>query len=145
MGEKEEFSGPTFRPSREGLGKVLGDLEAAVMEYIWQASEPVTARVVAENVGEQRGVQYITVITVLNNLWRKKLLSRRKSGRALKYKPRMERDEFLRQVSRDVFSGMMDLGPQMAVNSFIDVLAELAPGEIERLKRKLAKKRRTEK
>lgn len=145
MGNKDK-AGPTFRPSREGLAKVLGELEAEVMEYVWSAApEPVTARDVEEAVGEVLGVQYITLVTVLNNLCRKRLLKRTRVGRAFNYRPRLERDDFLRQVSHDVFSGMVDLGAEVAVTSFVDVLAELAPEEIERLKQKLTERVRKDK
>lgn len=138
--------GPTFRPSREGLAKVLGELEADVMEYVWSAAPAaVTAREVEAALRELRGVQYITLVTVLNNLWRKRLLKRERAGRAFIYQPRLERDEFLLQVSRDVFSGMVDLGPEVAVTSFVDVLVELAPEEVERLQKLLAEKTRKDK
>ena len=137
---------PTFRPAREGLAKIMGDLEADVMEFVWATSPVhVTARDVDDALGELRGVQYITLVTVLNNLWKKKLLKRRRYGRAFAYQPKIERDEYLRQVSRDVFAGIVDLGPELAVSSFVDVLAGLGPQEIERLKKKLAAHTRREK
>lgn len=145
MGNREN-AGPTFRPAREGLAKILGDLEADVMECVWGAAPvPVTARDVEDALGDLRRVQYITLVTVLNNLWKKKLLKRRRSGRAFAYQARIERDEYLRQISRDVFAGVVDLGPELAVSSFVDVLADMGPQEIERLKKKLAEHSRREK
>lgn len=145
MGNREK-AGPTFRPAREGLAKVLGDLEADVMEFVWGAAPVlVTARDVDVALSELRGVQYITLVTVLNNLWKKKLLKRKRVGRAYAYQPRIERDEYLRRISRDVFAGVVDLGPELAVSSFVDVLADLGPREIERLKKKLAEHTRGDK
>lgn len=142
MSPKNEFSAGTFRPARDGLAKILGELEAEVMEYVWINPEPVSAREVADAIGEDRGVQYITLLTVMNNLWRKKLLKRRKRGRAFVYQASLDRDEYLRRVSREVFSGMLDLGGELAVSSFVDVLAELAPAELRRLKKKLSERRK---
>jgi BlaI family transcriptional regulator, penicillinase repressor len=129
---------PTFRPARDGLAKILGDLEAEVMECIWDnGPEPLSARDVEDAVGPARGVQYITLVTVLNNLWRKGLLKRSRSGRAFVYRPRLRREDFLRQVSRDVFLGVVELAPEAAVSSFIDILSELEPSELVRLKQML--------
>ena len=141
-----EKAGPTFRPAREGLAKILGDLEADVMECVWGAAPAaVTARDVEDALGDLRGVQYITLVTVLNNLWKKKLLKRKRFGRAFAYQAKIEREEYLRQISRDVFAGIVDLGPELAVSSFVDVLADMGPKEIERLKKKLAEHSRREK
>lgn len=138
---KSEFNDPTFRPGREGLAKILGDLEAEIMDYIWAVGpEPVSARSVADAIAERCGVQYITLVTVMNNLWRKKLLKRRRTGRFFLYLARHDREEYLRLVSREVVSGMLDLNAELAVSAFVDVLADLPPGELRRLKKKLAQR-----
>lgn len=102
----------------------------------------LTARDVDDAIGEACDVQYITLVTVLNNLCRKRLLKRTKAGRAFTYVASMERDEFLRKVYREVFSGIVDLGLEVAVSSFVDVLSEMAPAEIRRLKRTVAQHKR---
>jgi predicted transcriptional regulator len=145
MGKDDELRRPTFRASREGLAQVLGALEAEIMEYVWgTAAGPVPAREVAERVGGGRGVSYITVVTVMNNLCRKGLLRRERHGRAYHYAPRLSRDRFLGRVSRQVLAGMIRLSPEVAVNSFVDVLTELSPEALGRLQRALEEKRREE-
>lgn len=146
MGPKDDPAAPTFRPSREGLAQVLGELEAEIMEFVWrEAVTPLPARAVADRVGKARGVQYITVVTVLNNLCRKGLLQREREGRAFQYEPALTRDEFVAQVSREVLSGVLRLGPELAVNSFVDALAEVDPGELRRLRERLDARRRSDK
>lgn len=143
MSRSDQPSASSFRPSREGLARVLGELEAEVMEFLWNGrAEPRSGRAVAENVGRRRGVKYITVVTVLNNLCKKGLLRREKEGRAYVYEPVLEREEFLGRVSREVFSGMVRLGPDVAVNSFVEVLAELRPDQLDALREKLAKRKK---
>lgn len=145
MSDKDERSVPTFRASREGLSQVLGDLEADIMEFLWsEVQEPVPARIVAERVGKERGNAYITVVTVLNNLCRKGLLRREKRGRAFYYEPQISREQFVRRVSREVLSGVVRLGPELAISSFVDVLAEVGPEEVEHLRRRLEERRREE-
>lgn len=137
MTPKDDAVGPTFRPFKDGLAKVLGELEAEVMECVWSGEEPISARTVEDEIGRHRGVQYITLVTVLNNLCRKGLLTREKEGRAFYYLPRMTRDQFVEKVSREILSGIMGLGREAALRSFVDVLAENAPDQLEALKKKL--------
>lgn len=137
MSPIDEAAGPTFRPFKDGLAKVLGELEADVMECVWSEAQPVSARRVEDEIGRQRGVQYITLVTVLNNLCRKGLLTREKEGRAFYYLPRMTRDQFVEKVSREILSGIMGLGREAALRSFVDVLAENAPDQLEALKKEL--------
>jgi predicted transcriptional regulator len=141
MSPEDDVVGPTFRPFKDGLAKVLGELEAEVMECVWSEAEPVSARHVEEQVGRPRGIQYITLVTVLNNLCRKGLLTREKEGRAFYYLPRMTRDQYVEKVSREILSGVMGLGREAALRSFVDVLAENAPDELEVLKKRLAERK----
>lgn len=143
MTDRKDPATRTYRPARDGLAQVLGDLEAQIMEYIWTETDgPVAAREVADDIGEERGVQHITIVTVLNNLCRKGLLRRERDGRAFLYEPQMSREDYLQQVSREILSGVLRLGPSVAVNSFVDVLEELDPKELRRLKKRLTESRR---
>lgn len=143
MSRSDDSPTSSFRPSREGLAQILGELEAEIMEFLWSGVEtPLPARAVAEHVGERRGVKDITVVTVLNNLCKKGLLQRQKDGRAYQYQPTCAREEFLERVSREVLSGMFRLGPEVAVNSFVEVLAECDPDQLERLRKKLARRKK---
>lgn len=142
MKDKPKAAGPSIRPDRAGLAKVLGDLEAAVMEQVWSvAPRAVSARDVDTTVGRRRDLQYITLVTVLNNLWRKGLLTREKEGRAYLYQPRVSRDQFVEEVTRNAFSGLLALGPDLAVTAFVDALADTAPEELDRLKAELLRRR----
>jgi predicted transcriptional regulator len=131
--------GKLFRPGATGLARVLGELEAAVMEVVW--SEPDkewTAREVSGQVGPQRDVKHITVVTVLNNLWRKGLLRRRKRQGVLRYGGAVDRQEFLASVSREVAEGMLELAPEIAVTSFVDAVSRTGPEALDELRRLIA-------
>ncbi len=62
----------------------LGDLERAVMQVVWAAAGPVTARQVADALAG-RGLAYTTWLTVLGRLERKGLLQRSRDARAHTY------------------------------------------------------------
>lgn len=123
----------TIRLSADGLAKVLGDLEARVMRVVWELDRPLPARAVHERVVEEHPVALHTVITVLNKLVGKSLLSRRKEEDVFHYRPCLTQSEFLKQTSRRVVEGILSLGPDAVAASFVDVLAERDPARLAEL------------
>lgn len=67
-----------------------GTLEAAVMRYLWQAEAPCTVRDVLSGLEHPtdpgRALAYTTVMTVMDRLHRKGLLTREPHGRAFLYR-----------------------------------------------------------
>ena len=60
----------------------LGDLERAVMEQLWKASEPQTVRSVHAALSAQRHLAYTTIMTVLRRLADKGLVVAYRGERA---------------------------------------------------------------
>lgn len=112
MDSKPDIS--VFRPDRPGIRKVLGDLEAEIMEYIW--TRPVergtTVRDVFEalyerrRADERRSIAYTTVMNTMVRLAKKNLLRVEKQDQAYIYYPNMTQEEF---VSRFVGRILEDL------------------------------------
>ncbi len=124
-----------FRPGRAGLAKVLGSLEAVLMEVVWAADGPVTAREAkSESCTEAK---YVTVATVLNNLTKKGVLRRTRLGKMFVFEPIKTREQFVGSMSDEIVRGLFDLSPRIAVNSFIGSLDGLAPAEFAELRREL--------
>ncbi|MDB5081679.1 MAG: transcriptional repressor, CopY family [Chloroflexi bacterium] len=96
----EEPDISVYRPDRQGVRKVLGDLEADIMEYIWEkvpAERPsgLTVREVYEAFWQNRYVAYTTIMTTMARLARKHLLRARKVDTAFVYTPILSKDEFI--------------------------------------------------
>lgn len=125
----------TVRLSAEGIAKVLGDLEARIMRVMWEFRRPVPARAVHERVLEEHRVALLTVVTVLNKLVAKGLLSRAKQDGLLHYRARCSQEEFIARTSRRVVEGILSFGPDAVAASFVDVLAERDPARLEDLAR----------
>lgn len=125
----------TVRLSAEGLAKVLGDLEARIMQVVWALGRPATAREVHEQVLREHEVAIYTVITVLNKLVAKGLLSRAKRDDLLHYEPCLTEAEFRAHVSRRVVEGILSFGPAAISASFVDLLAERDPERLAELGR----------
>ncbi len=88
-----------FRPDRPGIRKVLGDLEAEIMELIWQrpGDQRTTVREVFEVLYEQRRVAYTTVMNTMVRLAKKRLLRVEKQDKAYVYVPTYTEQEFISQ------------------------------------------------
>jgi hypothetical protein len=84
----------TFDPRKKGLRKILGDLEADVMEAIWARGEATVHDVHERLAGADRELAYTTVMTVMSRLAEKGLLERRKDGAAYLYMPAASKEEF---------------------------------------------------
>ncbi len=134
----------TVRLSGEGLAKVMGELEARVLNVAWNIGSPATAREFHENIVRDHRVALLTVITVLNNLVGKGILSRRKSGGLLHYQPRFSENEFMARASRQVMEGIIALGPEAVSASLVDILAESDPDQLAELGRLVRRKLRSE-
>jgi predicted transcriptional regulator len=122
------------------VAKVLGDLEARVMRVVWAIGKPATARTVHERVVEEHAVAIHTVITVLNKLVAKGLLTREKKDDILHYEACLSEAEFRSQASRRVVEGILSLGPEAVAASFVDVLADRNPEQLAELMRLIRKR-----
>lgn len=80
---------PDADPAPEGLDPSrfprLGELEARVMELLWERGSWLSTGEIREVLVKERQLAYTTVMTILVRLWQKGLLERRKDGRAYVY------------------------------------------------------------
>ena len=125
----------TVRLSAQGLAKVMGDLEARVLQTVWEFGKPVPARTVYERVMESHPVAPLTVITVLNKLVTKAFLTRKPEDGLLHYRAVMDEEELRALVSRRVVEGILSFGPDAVAASMVDVLAEQDPERLAELGR----------
>ena len=132
----------TVRLSADGIAKVLGDLEARVLQAVWDFGEPVPARAVYERVMAEHPVAPLTVITVLNKLVDKHILDREKRDDLLHYSARMTEAEFVAHASRRVVEGILSFRPDAVAASMVDVLAERDPEQLAELARLIRRRMR---
>ncbi len=130
----------TLRLSANGVAKVLGDLEAIVLQAVWELQTPSSARQVHVQVVFVHDVQLHTVITVLNKLVDKGLLHRKKVQSLLHYEAVMNEADFMAHVSRRAIEGVLALSPNLVASSFVDVLAEQDPAQLAQLAELIRKK-----
>lgn len=130
----------TIRLSAEGIAKVLGDLEARVMQAAWVLATPASARTVHARVVTEHAVALHTVITVLNRLVVKGLLRREKRDGVLHYQACLTEDAFREQTARRMVQGILSFGPAALAASFVDALAQLDPEALREMDRRIQRR-----
>jgi predicted transcriptional regulator len=92
----------------------LGDLEREVMTQLWDAGEPLTVRTVHERLSRDRDLAYTTVMTVLDRLAKKGVVTQEKADRAYRYAPAQSREEMTAAVMLDALSATPDRDAALA-------------------------------
>lgn len=111
----------------------LGDLERVVMEHLWDLAgtpgfEGATVREVHDRLTKEREIAYTTVMTVLDRLAKKDLVTRERDGRAWRYHPADTREALTAQTMRRTLDDMDVTDRRTALLHFLDgaTSAELA-------------------
>ena len=99
--------------SRMRRVRSLGELERAVMDILWTAERPLTARDVQDALAH-RDLATTTVLTVLSRLERKGLVSRERDGRAHRYRSVSSREDHVAELMRDALDAAPDRGAALA-------------------------------
>ena len=98
-----------FRRPNEVASLALGKLERAVLDQTWDRRE-VSVRDIYLAFEER--IAYTTLMTTLDRLYKKRLLDRRKDGRAFFYSPAVSREEFAHGIREDVINGLLGHGAE---------------------------------
>ena len=86
----------------------FGELEAVVMDKLWSATEPLAVRTVLELLQQERTIAYTTVMTVMERLFQKGLLTRVEAGKAFLYSPARSRAEHTAALMADALTDSQD-------------------------------------
>ncbi|WP_460834426.1 BlaI/MecI/CopY family transcriptional regulator [Nocardioides hungaricus] len=102
------------------------------MGHLWSAENPLTVREVLERIEREPPLAYNTVLTVVDNLYRKGFLVREREGRAFRYQPTKDRAEHTAELMHELLSGSGDTS--VTLLRFLD---HMSPAQVSRLKRAL--------
>ena len=86
----------------------FGELEAVIMDRLWEWGRPVLVREVVDDLRDERGLAYTTVMTVMENLYRKGWLRRERDGRAWRYEPTGSRSGYTAALMNDALATSED-------------------------------------
>jgi predicted transcriptional regulator len=131
-----------FKSSREILESRLGVLERQVMNVVWEAGE-INVREACERLGA--AVAYTTVMTTMDRLFKKRLLARRKVGRAFVYAAAATRDQLEGAVASELVQSLLQQHggePLPILSSLVDAVSDRDRALLDELERLIHEKRR---
>ena len=119
----------------------LGPLEERVLEALWQRG-PATVRELLE--GGYNDLAYTTVMTTLDRLFKKGVLTREAEGRAFRYTPRFTRAELHREAAGEAVRRMLDASPasSLPLSYLVEILSERDAQLLDDLRQLVENKRR---
>lgn len=131
-----------FKSSGQILENSLGVLEREVMAVVWSAGE-ISVREVCVRLGSS--VAYTTVMTTMDRLFKKRLLARRKVGRAFVYAATATRDELEGAVASELVQSLLERHggePLPILSSLVDAVSDRDRALLDELERLIREKRR---
>ena len=119
----------------------LGPLEERLLEALWQRG-PATVRELQES--DCRDLAYTTVMTTLDRLFKKGVLTREAEGRAFRYTPRFTREELHREAAGEAVRQMLDASPasSLPLSYLVEILSERDAQLLDELRQLVENKRR---
>jgi predicted transcriptional regulator len=119
----------------------LGPLEQRTLDRLW-ARGSATVRELVEDDAED--LAYTTLMTTLDRLYKKGVLTRTEDGRAFRYTPRLSREELHREAAGEAFRELLDASPaaSLPLSSLVEVLGERDAKLLDDLGELVQRKRR---
>ncbi len=118
----------------------LGELERAVLDYLWSVQEADVLQTHAE-IGKRRGITPNTVGSALERLHRKALVAREKVSHAYRYRATVTRDVFAARQMLAAAGESRTLSDAGLLSAFIDLVADEDAASLDRLEVLIAEKR----
>jgi predicted transcriptional regulator len=83
----------------------FGELEAVVMDRIWNRDGTTTVREIFDELAAEREIAYTTVMSTMDNLHTKGWLTRERDGKAYRYWPALTREQHSAQLMHEALDG----------------------------------------
>lgn len=131
-----------IRSGQEGVKLSLFDLEAEIMEIVWELPHPdFSVGDIVEILECRRDIAYTTVMTTVSRLYEKGLLSRTKNGRKYLYTALQSRQEYIVQLTKDVIQQLPPIGQETAISMLIERIDDADDDELLKLEEMIRQKR----
>jgi predicted transcriptional regulator len=131
---------PIFHPFRSS-SRQLGPLEQRLLDALW-AKGNATVRELID--GGYHDLAYTTVMTTLDRMFKKDLLTRSEEGRAFRYAPRFSCEELHRQAASQAVRQLLDASPSssLPLSFLVEMLGERDEQLLDDLRKLVDRKRR---
>ena len=120
---------------------MLGPLEQRLLDTLWTRGSATVREFLDDG---HHDLAYTTVMTTLDRLYKKNVLTREAEGRAFRYAPRFSREELQRQVAGEAFRQLLDTSPaaSLPLSYLLEILSERDAQLLDDLGRMIETKRR---
>jgi len=119
----------------------LGPLERRLLVTLWERGNATVRELVESG---NTDLAYTTLMTTLDRLYKKNLLSRQAEGRAFRYTPRFTREELHREEAGEAFRQMLHTSPasSLPLSYLVEIVSEHDAHLLDDLSRLVESKRR---
>jgi predicted transcriptional regulator len=119
----------------------LGPLEQRLLEALWQRRSATVRELIEDGCQD---LAYTTVMTTLDRLFKKSLLTREAEGRAFRYSPSFTREELHRDAAGEAFRQLLEASPasSMPLSYLVEIVTEGDSQLLDDLGRLVEAKRR---
>lgn len=119
----------------------LGPLERRLLETVWERGNATVRELVESG---KMDLAYTTLMTTLDRLYKKNLLSRQAEGRAFRYSPRFTREELQREEAAQAFRQILGASPvpSLPLSYLVDIVSAHDTRLLDDLSRLVESKRR---
>ena len=118
----------------------LSELQIAVMRVLWRHPEASVADIAAI-LADERGLKYTTVATLLTRLEKRGVVAQRRDGRQLIYRALASEPQVRRSMVADLIGSLFGGDARQLVAHLVSE-SEIAPGDLARVRARLAKSAR---
>jgi BlaI family penicillinase repressor len=127
----------SFRSS----SRQLGPLEQRMLEGLWERGSATVRELIEHGCQD---LAYTTVMTTLDRLFKKGLLTRSEEGRAFRYTPQCSREELHREAAGHAFRQLLDASPasSLPLSFLVEILGERDAQLLDDLRKLVERKRR---
>ena len=95
------------------------ELEMQVLSVLWESS-PLTVRQIMERLPDGKQRAYTTVLTVMQGMTRKKLVTHEKQGTSYAYRPAVEQGPVVQPVMQALLRNVFGGDPRQVVQALLD-------------------------
>ena len=124
------------------LGTAFGPLEIRVLQSLWRRNEPVSVR---ELMPDFPGTVYTTLMTTMDRLFHKGILSRRKRGRAFVYTVNLSETEQASSIAQQSFASLLQVDDPRAampiLSRFVEAVGARDAGLLDELEQLVIQRR----
>ena len=123
-----------------GADVALSELQIILMRVLWRRGETSVSDVAAA-LAEERGLKYTTVATLLSRLEKRGVVKKRREGRQLVYRAVVSEPQVRRSMVADLIGNLFGGDARELVAHLVSE-SDIAPGDLDRVRKRLAKSER---